>query len=190
MIGDRIDLFIQTRLDMPPDISISLRNRLFKTYGTTLRGLVEEYGINREEYLEFVHDVPVEQILQPDPRLRELLLQTRAKKLIFTNADRNYAKRVITSLGLDGCFSQLIDIIDIWPACKPQPEAFTKAIALSRELDTSQLILFDDTPVNLVTAASLGFHSVLVGGKPRLAGIHDVIGDIHDFPSVLPDGKS
>jgi pyrimidine 5'-nucleotidase len=190
MIGERIDLFIQTRLKIPPEKSIGLRNRLFTTYGTTLRGLVEEYGIDRAEYLEFVHDVPVEQILQPDPALRELLLRTRAKKIVFTNADRRYATRVITSLGLDGCFSQLIDIIDIWPACKPQPEAFTKALALSGEQDSTKLILFDDTPANLVTAASFGFNTILVGSKPRPAGIHAVIGDIHDFPSVLPNGKS
>jgi pyrimidine 5'-nucleotidase len=190
MIGERIDLFIQTSLKMPPEISIGLRNRLFTTYGTTLRGLVEEYGIDREEYLEFVHNVPVEKILQPDPRLREFLLRTRERKIIFTNADRKYATRVINSLGLEGCFSQLIDIIDIWPACKPQVEAFNKALALSGESAPNNLILFDDTPANLVTAAALGFNTVLVGSKPRLTGIHAVIRDIHDFPSVLPDGKS
>ncbi len=72
LIGDRIDLFIQTRLNLVPDMTSDLRKRLFETYGTTLRGLVEEFGIDREEYLAFVHDIPVETIiLQPDPILRD-----------------------------------------------------------------------------------------------------------------------
>lgn len=190
LIGDRIDLFIQTNLDMPPQKTIALRKRLFETYGTTLRGLVEEFGMDREEYLAFVHDVPVERILQPDPGLRAMLHQTNEKKIIFTNADKKYAQRIITSLGLNGCFSQMIDIVDIWPACKPQTEAFIKALSLAGELQPSQVILFDDTPANLVTASSLGIKTVLVGSKPRPVGIHAAIGDIHDFPSILPDGKS
>lgn len=173
---------------MPNQKTIALRKRLFETYGTTLRGLVEEYGIDREEYLAFVHDVPVERILQPDPGLRAMLLRTRENKVIFTNADKKYAQRIITSLGLNGCFSQVIDIVDIWPACKPQIEAFIKALNLIGELHPSQVFLFDDTPANLVTASSLGIKTILVGSKPRPVGIHAAIKDIHGFPSILPSG--
>lgn len=190
LIGDRIDLFIQTRLNLVPDMTSDLRKRLFKTYGTTLRGLVEEFGIDREEYLAFVHDIPVETIIQPDTILRDSLQATCENKIIFTNADKKYAQRVIHTLGLNGCFSQIIDIVDIWPACKPQPEAFTKALSLAGGLLSSQVILFDDTPVNLVTASSLGFQTVLVGNKPLSAGIHNHIQDIHDFGSVLSDGNN
>ena len=189
LIGDRIDLFIQTRLDMAPGDTAGLRKRLFTTYGTTLRGLVEEFGIDRRDYLAFVHDVPVESILQPDLRLRDSLLQQPEKKVIFTNADKAYASRIIQTLGLVDCFSQMIDIVDIWPSCKPQPEAYRKALALAGGLQPNCVILFDDTPANLVTASTLGFQTVLVGEKPLSPGIQTRISRIHDFPSVLPDGN-
>lgn len=189
LIGDRIDLFIQAKLGLDAEATAKLRKRLYAMYGTTLRGLVEEYGIDRWEYLAFVHDVPVERILQPDPALRRVLEETNLRKLIFTNADRNYAARVVKSLGLEGCFARIIDILDIWPACKPQEAAYQTALALAGNLSAKDTIFIDDTPGNLDTAHQLGFFTILVGNKPALNGHHTQIPIIHDFPSILP-GKT
>jgi len=186
LIGERINQFIQEKLEIPPAETTLLRNRLFETYGTTLRGLVNEYWINQEEYLAFVHDVPVDQILKPDPELRGLLLSVSYRRVIFTNADRFYARRVIHALGLDDCFSQIIDILDISPACKPQIPAFQKAVDLTGATSPENIILIDDTPKNLETAAQMGFFTILVGNKSPLGRVDRRIPVIQDFPDVLP----
>lgn len=189
LIGERIDLFIQKKLEVPPEETIPLRTRLFETYGTTLRGLENEFGIDQEEYLSFVHDVPVDQILKPDPHLRTLLLSVAYRKIIFTNADRFYARRVIHALGLDDCFSQIIDILDISPDCKPQNTAFQTAVSLAGLISPENIILIDDTPRNLETASLMGFFTILVGNKTPLGRVDHQIPVIHDFPQVLPNGS-
>jgi putative hydrolase of the HAD superfamily len=189
LIGERIDLFIQNKVGVPPEETIPLRKRLFETYGTTLRGLGIEFGIDEEEYLSFVHDVPVDQILKPDPILRSLLLSIAYRKIIFTNADRFYARRVIHALGLDGCFSQIIDIQDISPDCKPQKTAFEKAVSLAGLVSPVNIILIDDTPKNLETASLMGFFTILVGNKSPVGRIDRQIPVIQDFLLALPDGN-
>jgi putative hydrolase of the HAD superfamily len=189
LIGERIDLFIQNKVGVPPEETIPLRKRLFETYGTTLRGLVSEFGIDEEEYLSFVHDVPVDQILKPDPILRSLLLSIAYRKIIFTNADRFYTRRVIHALGLDGCFSQIIDILDILPDCKPQETAFVKAMSLAGLASPENIILIDDTPKNLETASLMGFFTILVGNKSPVGRIDRQIPVIQDFLLALPDGN-
>jgi len=186
LIGERINQFIQETLEIPPAETTLLRNRLFETYGTTLRGLVNEYRINQEEYLAFVHDVPVDQILKPNPELRGLLLSVSYRRVIFTNADRFYSRRVIHALGLDDCFSQIIDILDISPDCKPQNTAFQKAVDLTGATSPENIILIDDTPKNLETAAQMGFFTILVGNKSPLGRVDRRIPVIQDFPDVLP----
>jgi putative hydrolase of the HAD superfamily len=189
LIGDRIDLFIETRLKLEVEKTHPLRKRLFETYGTTLLGLVAEFGLDREDYLSFVHDVPVENLLKRDERLRSLLLKTPYRLIVFTNADRNYARRVLRALGLEDCFSLVIDILDMWPNCKPQEAAFRRAFTLVGEASASESILIDDTPANLETASRIGMFSILVGSKSVNGSFDQHISSIHDFPEALPDGK-
>ena len=75
LIGERIDLFIHTRLQLPWDEIPHLRQRFFAEYGTTMRGLMVNYHIDPEDYLKFVHEVPIEALLQPDPDLRKVLAE-------------------------------------------------------------------------------------------------------------------
>ena len=58
-IGNRMDEYIQNELMISGQEVTDLRNELFHQYGTTLRGLREVYGINENEFLRFVHDIPI-----------------------------------------------------------------------------------------------------------------------------------
>jgi putative hydrolase of the HAD superfamily len=188
LIGERIDLFINSRIGLDMEKVPALRKRLFATYGTTLLGLVHEYGIDREDYLAFVHNVPVEEILASDDRLRTLLFAIPYRKIIFTNSDHHYAGRVLRALGVEDCFSQIIDILDIWPNCKPQPEAFQKALVLADNPTPSELILLDDTPANVIAASQMGIFSILVGDKQSRGVFDRRISSIYSLSQVLPDG--
>jgi FMN phosphatase YigB (HAD superfamily) len=90
---------------------------------------------------------------------------------------------------LDGCFSQIIDIQDISPDCKPQKTAFQKAISLAGSKSPQNIILIDDTPKNLETASLMGFFTILVGDKSPLGRVDRQIPVIQDFPQVLPNGS-
>ena len=82
------------------DESVSNVSGYYIHYGTTLRGLQIHYGIQPKEYLNFVHDLPLHQYLQPNPALREMLRSIPKKRWIFTNSDQPHVERVLSILGI------------------------------------------------------------------------------------------
>ena len=125
-----MDTYIVDRLGIETNDVTAFRETLFHRYGTTLRGLREEYGINENDFLAYVHDIPLEQYLEVDPKLASVLEMFPGRKAIFTNADKNHAIRVLRRLGVNTYFEQIIDILSIHPYCKPMPQAFEKALDL------------------------------------------------------------
>lgn len=162
-IGERINQFIVDNLALDRAEVNQVRDELFRTYGTTLRGLQIVYGIDPYKYLNYVHNIPLETYLQPNPMLNRMLKQISSRKVIFTNSDQNHALRVLDRLGLDSIFERIIDVMDVTPFCKPQPEAFQQALKLLGDPDPTRCVLIDDSLRNVTTARELGFHTILVG---------------------------
>ncbi len=180
LIRDRIHQFMLEQFPFSHDEVEQLRHRLWRQYGTTLRGLVTEYDIDSDAYLEFVHDIPLENYLGPDPELNQMLQDLPQRKVIFTNASAPHASRVMDVLGVSEQFDQIIDILAISPYCKPQPEAFHKALALINE-QPQYCLLVDDSPVNLEAAQALGIATVSIGhhhhdGSPHIESIKQLAG--------------
>ena len=184
-IGERIDLYMIERLHLPPEQVPALRRQLFTQYGTTLRGLVVTLHIDQVDYLDFVHDVPVDSMLRPDPRLHAVLSGLPQRKVILTNADRKHAGRVLEALQVADCIDQIIDILDVTPYCKPQPGAFECALRIAAESDPAQCVLVDDGVPNLASARQVGLHTVHVGSAGPSSDYEAGISSIHDLPGAL-----
>lgn len=189
-IGHRIDRFMIDVVHLPVDEVPGLRRQLFKEYGTTLRGLSAVYHINEQDYLDFVHDIPLENYLRPDPSLRGTLQMYPQRKIIFTNADTRHAMRVIQTLGLNEIFDQIVDIQAIKPYCKPQREAYELALKLAGIQHPEMCIVLDDNMQNLQTASGLGMFSIKVGVNDCPAGCDAAILSLLDLPSVIPTSLS
>jgi len=185
-IGKRIDLYIHNLLRVPREEIPGLRHSLYLKYGTSLRGLQILYQVDPVEYLTFVHDIPLHNLLKPDPRVHQAIRRYPQRRAIFTNADRAHARRVLEVLELSDCFSEIIDILDIAPYCKPMPEAFEVVLQRLGVSSSAECILIDDTPSNLKAARELGFYTVMVGsnGCPS-SDYHAGIRSIADLPSAL-----
>jgi putative hydrolase of the HAD superfamily len=185
-IGLRMDRYIIDQLNIRPAEVTDLRNNLFHQYGTTLRGLREVYGINESEFLTYVHDIPIDLYLQKDEALIDTLSLFTQRKVIFTNADTNHAKRVLNQLGINHFFSQVIDIQAIHPYCKPMTEAFRTAINLAAIADPSECIMIDDSERNLFTAHELGFYTIHVGTTERQNYVDAAVATVYELPDVIP----
>lgn len=166
LIGERIDLFIHERIELPWEQIPELRKKYFLEYGTTMRGLVLNHNIDAEDYLRFVHNVPIENLLSPDHELQKLLSGFTQSKVIFTNSDERHARRVLSAMQLDGVFNDIIDVHSVTPYCKPQPEAYQSALNLIGESRPQNCVVIDDSLRNLQTAHVLGFRTILVGSNP------------------------
>ncbi|KAI4324420.1 hypothetical protein MLD38_029912 [Melastoma candidum] len=104
-IGD----YMVERLGIDESKIGTLSNLLYKNYGTTMAGLrAIGYRIDYDEYHSFVHGRLPYENLKPDPVLRSLLLSLPFRKIIFTNADKVHAVKVLQKLGLEDCFEGII----------------------------------------------------------------------------------
>jgi len=164
-IGARMNQYLEIKMGLPRDQVSDIRRNYFQKYGTTLRGLQKHHRVDADEYLAYVHDVPLQDYLQSSPDLRDILLSLPQECWIFTNADSDHARRVLAVMGLTDCFQGIIDIRSTNYACKPQAESFYQALSIAGDPVKKNCVMIDDSVRNLVTAGELGITTVLVGGN-------------------------
>jgi len=189
-IKQRISHYMIEIMGFTPEEQTALRDRYLHEYGTTLRGLQIHHHVNAEEFLAYVHDVPVNAYIKPSHELGEFLGQLPQKKWIFTNADDAHAGRVLQALGLQDCFDGIIDIHRLNFACKPLPQAYETALKLAGEVRPQDCIFVDDMPRNLVPAKAMGFYTVLVdeNGHADVDTVWDTrVERVIDLRHTLPD---
>jgi putative hydrolase of the HAD superfamily len=174
------------RLGISKDEIPALRTRYLETYGTTLRGLQHSYEIDTEDYLAYVHNLPLERYLAPNPELRQILLNLPLKRWIFTNSDDNHAHRVMNLLNVSDCFHGIIDVRVLGFINKPDPLAYQIALKTAGESMPERCILIDDSPRNLAPAKMIGFTTVLVSNRLQDASADHVIPRINDLKTALP----
>jgi hypothetical protein len=64
-IKERMNIYMRDVLHIPADEVPALREQYYKMYGTTLRGLIERHNVEEQEFLAFVHDLPLKKYLTP-----------------------------------------------------------------------------------------------------------------------------
>jgi putative hydrolase of the HAD superfamily len=185
-IGERIQAFMMDRLGLSYHQATDLRRRYFEQYGTTLNGLWHNHAVEPAEYLAFVHAVPLEDMLQPDPDLAGMLRGLHQKRVVFTNANLQHAERVLACLGITQEIDAIIDLFALEMVNKPEPGAYLRAMAIAGVQDPAACVLADDLPRNLVPARALGMTTVLVGPGPADGGADVHIQRITDLVTALP----
>jgi putative hydrolase of the HAD superfamily len=180
--GERIYLYMVERLAFSPEQTRRLRREYMERYGTSLRGLVLNHHIDPEAYMDFVHDLPLEQLLQPDPALDAMLAGIPLRKVVFTNASREHAGRVLNILGVGRHFEHIVDVRDFDYHSKPDPLAYERILGILK-VEPRHCIMVEDSARNLAPARALGMTTVWVsdGAQPVAAG--DIPADFH-IPSI------
>jgi len=184
-IRQRISLYMHDYVGIPWEQVPDLRRRYFEEYGTALRGLEANYPVRRQEYLAFVHDLPLRNYLQPDPDLKTALEGLPTRKLIFTNADSAHARRVLTVLEVADYFDEIVDINDLEPFCKPMPESFGLAMLRAGEDQPRRCLLIDDMQRNTIGAREFGMHAILFGTDQPNRDADASLSNWLDLPAVM-----
>ncbi|ONK63014.1 uncharacterized protein A4U43_C07F10490 [Asparagus officinalis] len=82
---------------------------LYKEHGTTMAGLKAlGFEFDDDEFHAYAHGRLPYDSLKPDPVLKNLLLSMPQRKIIFTNADKAHAVKVLSRLGIEDCFEGII----------------------------------------------------------------------------------
>jgi len=157
----RIGRYMHEVVGIPEEQVAEVRDGYLSRFGTTLRGLQHEFSIDADDYLRFVHDVPIEAMVIPNLALAAMLGQLPQSKFIFTNSVSFHAERVLAALGIRQCFEGIIDVQAMQFHSKPDPLAYQTAYHQAGVVP-SEALFVDDMPANLRPARQLGSHTVLV----------------------------
>ena len=193
---DQIDLrigqFIAQRFNVGREEARKIQKSYFREHGTTLNGLMTEHDIAPKEFLDYVHDIDFSP-LEPSAGLEAALGALPGRKLIFTNADVPYARKVLACLGVDHHFEHVYDIAAANFVPKPFPAAY-ETLVEHHAIEPEATIFFEDIARNLVPAAALGMTTVWVRGDNNwvLPGNEDAKPDYEtsDLVAWLDDALS
>jgi putative hydrolase of the HAD superfamily len=183
-IRSQILAYIQTQLDLSAQEADVLRHQYLRAYGTTMRGLQIHHQIDADEYLRYVHNIPLHEYLQPNPELDAVLASIAQEQIVFTNASREHAEAVLAQLGIRRHFSRIVDVRDMNYESKPQPRAYQRICEMLGVRPT-ECLLVEDNVRNLRPAKDLGMTTVLVGSDGTEASIDYAIARIEDIGGVL-----
>ncbi len=159
-VSQRIGDYIASAFDVDREEAHKLQKGYFRKYGTTLRGLMLKHGMEPAPFLDYVHDIDLTPIARSEI-LETALGRLPGRKLVFTNADAPYAKRVMARLGIGHHFSEIYDIEAADWVPKPYPEAYAR-LADVHDVEPTRAIFFEDILRNLAPAAALGMATVWV----------------------------
>ena len=142
-IDQRITLYLSYLFGLDGMSSRALQKYYYRRYGTTLRGLMVEYGIGPEEFLDFTHDIDRSSLL-PNPALATAITTLPGRKLILTNGSREHALLTAGALGLEAMFEDIFDIADA--DFVPKPAAATYERFFERHaVDPARAVMFEDS---------------------------------------------
>lgn len=184
-IKERMNLYMRDRMGFDPAEIAHVREKYYLQYGTTLRGLQANHVIDAQDFLAFVHDLPLGDYILPNPALCEIISALGTRNLIFTNADAAHARRVLKVLGVDQCFDDIVDVNAVAPYCKPMPESFEIAMRTAGENDPGRCVMIDDLPRTARAAREAGWYSILFGLDTLHPDADATLSDWRDLPSLL-----
>lgn len=159
-VDDRIRSYVADFLKVTADEAFRVQKDYYKRYGTTMRGLMTEHGLDPDHYLDFVHEID-HSPLEPNPALGDALEQLPGRKLILTNGTRKHADAVMKRLEIDRHFEDVFGIVEA--ELEPKPKAVTYERFLRRHgVDPQKAAMFEDLARNLEVPHTLGMTTVLV----------------------------
>lgn len=144
----------------------AMRDRYWRRYGATLLGLVRHHGVDAAHFLRETHALPdLGSMIRHERGLGQLLRRLPGRKILLTNAPRDYTRQVVGHMGIGRHFSGQVTIesMRVHRQLRPKPSTVMLRRLMRRErLDPRRCILVEDTLDNLRSAHALGMRTVWV----------------------------
>src|ERR1700739_2919032 len=102
-VDERIREFVAKFLDVGREEAFRVQKDYYRRYGTTMRGLMTEHGLNPADFLAFLHETD-HSPPEPDAALGAAIAALPGRKLILTNGTRKHAEAVTRRLAIDHHF--------------------------------------------------------------------------------------
>ena len=152
--------FISKNLNMDMPEAKKLQSKYYKQHGTTLRGLMDNHGIDPDHFLDEVHRLDYS-IVGSNKTLNEELHKLEGRKIIYTNANKKHVIDVLDRINLTNFFDEIFDIKMANYIPKPELKPYKQIIDFFN-IEPKSSAMFDDIAKNLVPAKKVNFTSVWI----------------------------
>ena len=152
--------FISKNLKMDMVEAKKLQSKYYKQHGTTLRGLMDNHGVEPDYFLDEVHKLDYS-IVGPNEILNKELEKIQGRKIIYTNANKKHVVDVLERINLANFFDEIFDIKMANYIPKPEIRPYEQIVDIFN-INPSSSAMFDDIAKNLVPAKKVGFTPVWV----------------------------
>ena len=159
-VHDLMGQFVSSHLDIDIEEAKIIQKNYYKQHGTTLRGMMDNHGVDPDHFLAEVHKLDYS-IVRPNHKLNEELKKLQGRKIIYTNANMQHALDVLERIELSNFFDEIYDIKMANYVPKPELAPYEQMIA-QFDIETKGSAMFDDIAKNLVPAKTVGFTSVWI----------------------------
>jgi putative hydrolase of the HAD superfamily len=154
--------YIMDTLKLDEPAAYKLRQHYWRIYGATLKGLMRHHGTDPYHFLLETHRLmKLPEMVIVVKRLRHLLQTLPGRKVIFTNAPRDYALRVLDLLGIGDIFELVFSVESAAFHAKPSVRGFQRLLK-SINVKPSDCIMLEDNLPALMTAKRLGMRTIWV----------------------------
>ncbi|UZK68092.1 pyrimidine 5'-nucleotidase [Sphingomonas sp. S1-29] len=157
------------------DTALQIQKRHFHAHGTTLSGLLADRDIDPHHFLDYVHDVDMS-VLDADEALVAAIDRLPGRKLVFTNGDAPYARRVLDAIGMADSFEGIHDIHGMGYLPKPHAAAYA-GLCDAFGIDPASALFAEDMARNLAPAKAIGMRTLWIdnGSEQHGCGTRDYI---------------
>ncbi len=173
-INDAMRTYVAEALGVDDENADRIRLDYWLRYGATLTGMMRHHGTDPHHFLRHTHQFPeLRSMVVFDRALKGMLKKLPGRKIIFSNAPRDYAKAVLEVMGIDGLFDALWSIEHLRFQPKPLLAGFHRLLH-KEHLNPARCIMVEDTAKNLRTAKRLGMRTVLVSRASQVPDYVDL----------------
>ena len=183
---DQINAFLQRHFGIDEAGANRMREHFWRTYGTTLNGLMRHHGVHPRQFLAETHVFPeLADLVLRENALKHALERLGGTKLVFSNAPRRYVGQVLKAIGLQRYFDGVYAIEDARYRGKPALHGF-HFLLRKHNLDPHRCAMVDDMLENLRAAHRLGMSTVWVSSVRRRVPYVDVrVSSVTELPRKI-----
>jgi putative hydrolase of the HAD superfamily len=183
---EQINAYLMNRFGVDEAGANEMRRGFWQRYGTTMNGLVRHHGTDPREFLAATHQFPeLGDMVVREAAVRHALARLPGRKLIFSNAPRQYVERVVKALGVARFFDAVYTIESTRFRPKPSFQGF-RVLLRRHHLDPRRCALVDDMAENLRAAKRLGMATVWVSGATRMPSYVDLrVTSVTQLPGLV-----
>jgi len=183
---DQINAFLRRQFDVDEAGANTMREHFWRTYGTTLNGLMRHHGADPRHFLRETHVFPeLAGMVVHENALKHALKLLGGTKLVFSNAPRHYVEQVLQAISLKRYFDAVYTIEDARYRGKPALHGFHYLLR-KHKLDPHRCAFIDDMLENLRAAHRLGMSTVWVSSARRSVTFVDLrVSSVVQLPRMV-----